>query len=73
MRQLNFKLVEKSVSAAEISQFDAAFLTGTSPKVLPVNSIGNKLFDTQLGALQKLMNSYDDRIETYIKKAKAEY
>ena len=73
LRQLNFQFVEESVSSNEIDQFHAAFLTGTSPKVLPVRSIGKRLFDTQLGALQKLMKSYDDRIETYIEKAKAEY
>jgi len=72
LRQLNFKLVEKSVSAVEISQFDAAFLTGTSPKVLPVNSIGKQVFNTQTVVLQKLMKSYDESIATYIEKAKSE-
>ena len=72
LRQLNFELVEKSVSAAEISQFDAAFLTGTSPKVLPIRLIGKLGFNTQVSVLQKLMESYDDKIYTYIEKAKAE-
>ncbi|MBV5315025.1 MAG: aminotransferase class IV [Prolixibacteraceae bacterium] len=72
LRQLNFELVEKSLSAAEISQFDAAFLTGTSPKVLPVRLIGKLGFNTQVSVLQKLMKSYDDKIYTYIEKAKAE-
>jgi branched-chain amino acid aminotransferase len=72
LRQLNFKLVEKSVSAAEISQFDAAFLTGTSPKVLPIRLIGKLRLNTQVLVLQKLMKSYDDKIDAYIEKEKAE-
>lgn len=72
LRQLNFELVEKAVSAAEISQFDAAFLTGTSPKVLPVSLIGKLRLNIQVLVLQKLMKSYDDKIDAYIEKAKAE-
>jgi len=66
LRQLNFQLVEESVSANEIDQFHAAFLTGTSPKVLPVRSIGNQVYNTQLPALKKLIDRYEEMILNYI-------
>ena len=40
LNELGFSIAEEAVLADQISQFDAAFLTGTSPKVLPIKSIG---------------------------------
>lgn len=72
LKNLNFQIVEQAVSKAEIGDFDSVFLTGTSPKVLPVRAIGEQEFNTQALVLQKLMKSYDEMIATYIEKAKAE-
>ncbi len=67
LRQLNFELVEESVSSNEIHQFHAAFLTGTSPKVLPVRSIGRQVFNTQLLVVTELINQYNSMIDNYVK------
>lgn len=72
LTELAFTIVEEAVLASEISTYDAVFLTGTSPKVLPVRSVGNHGFNTQLLVLQKLIRSYDDMIVKYIERAKAE-
>lgn len=66
LKKLEFQLIEKAVLADEISQFDAAFLTGTSPKVLPVRSIGKTQFKSNDWRLQKLMEKYDQEILEYI-------
>ncbi|HAQ18662.1 MAG TPA: aminotransferase class IV [Prolixibacteraceae bacterium] len=68
LKKLGFEVIEVAVAASEISQFEAAFLTGTSPKVLPIRSIGNQKFKTQLPSVQKLMNMYDQMIEEYLKR-----
>jgi branched-chain amino acid aminotransferase len=73
LNDLGFILVEEAVKASEINQFDGVFLTGTSPKVLPVRSIGNQIFTAKLSVVKKLMESYDERITQYILLAKTSY
>jgi branched-chain amino acid aminotransferase len=70
LRDLGFEVVEKSVSVKEIDQYDAMFLTGTSPKVLPVKSIGNLNYSNRLNCIKSLMNCYDNRIAQYIRSRK---
>jgi branched-chain amino acid aminotransferase len=66
LNYLGYETVEKCVEANEISRYDAVFLSGTSPKVLPVKSIGNQKFNTQLFFMNRLMKCYDNRIDNYI-------
>lgn len=61
---------EEAVEASRINEFDAAFLTGTSPKVLPIRSIGNQVYGGQPDGVRKLMSRYDQLIELYINKEK---
>jgi branched-chain amino acid aminotransferase len=63
---LGFCIIEQAVSKAEISEFDAVFLTGTSPKVLPARVIGKQMFDVQNNAVLRVMDSYDQLIRCYI-------
>ena len=67
---LKFPCMEKTINRNEITAYDAVFLTGTSPKVLPVSSIGNQKFETQNQAVQQLMKAYDAKIQSYIKNYK---
>ncbi len=53
---------------AELEQFDAACLTGTSPKVLPVSSIENYPFAADHPLMRKLIQLYDLEVEQYKKK-----
>ncbi len=66
LTELGYTIVEKAVLASEISTCDAAFLTGTSPKVLPVNSIGNLVFNAQHPSVNKLIDRYNEMILKYI-------
>jgi len=52
----------------ELGQFDAACLTGTSPKVLPVSTIENITFATDQPVMRTLMELYDLEVEQYKKK-----
>jgi branched-chain amino acid aminotransferase len=65
---LDFPIIEEAINASEIDQFDAVFLTGTSPKVLPVRSIGNLIYNTKLPQVTKLIAQYNLLIDLYIQR-----
>lgn len=67
LARLKLPCIEKTIDVDQTAVYDAVFLTGTSPKVLPVSSIGKQKFDPQHQALRLLMKAYDEEIETYIK------
>lgn len=66
LQELNFTVLEQAVSSAEIGQYDAVFLTGTSPKVLPVNCIDDHFFRVGNPMVEQLMSTYNSVIEHYI-------
>ena len=57
-KDLHFTVVEEAVSYPTLDEYDAAFLTGTSPLILPIRKLDNFLFDTDDPQLRKLMNTY---------------
>lgn len=67
---VEFKQIERS----ELADFDAAFISGTSPKVLPIRMIkdekaadGKVEYSTNDSTLRQIMKLYDDEIEDYLK------
>ena len=70
LNELGFSIAEEAVLADQIRQFDAAFLTGTSPKVLPIKSIGAQMFDVRNNAVVELMECYGIMIQDYIRNKK---
>lgn len=70
LAELNFPIIEEAIRADEISRVDAVFLTGTSPKVLPVQSIGNQIFSTQATPVKLLMERYNNLIDQYLQNEK---
>ena len=65
--ELDYAIIEEAVSASDAGEFDAVFLTGTSPKVLPVNSIDDNQFSVDHSCVTQLMAHYDLKIEAYLK------
>lgn len=49
-----------------LKDFSAAFITGTSPKVMPVRQIDDMIFDTNHPIILKLQKAYDKMIEAYL-------
>lgn len=70
LKVLGLEVVEEAVAAAEIGFFDAAFITGTSPKVLPVRLVGRQRFQVEASCVKKLMNAYDQLIVNYVRDVK---
>ena len=69
--QLNFEVREEVIPVSFLEEIDGLFLTGTSPKVLPIASIDNKNYDSSGNpAILALKKAYDDLINNYIAKSK---
>jgi branched-chain amino acid aminotransferase len=61
------KVVERNLKEIELPLSEGAFLTGTSPKVLPIRTIDNQTFKTDHPEIRELMTDYDLLIEQYIR------
>lgn len=59
---------ERKIETKEIAQFESLFLTGTSPKVLPIAAVQNHYYDVQNPILRKIMRLYDALIQDYSNK-----
>lgn len=59
-------LVTKDISLSEINGFEGAFLTGSSPKVLPIYAIADINFNPGLPLIKKMITLYDKEIREYI-------
>ena len=68
----NIKVVFQCVNADDLSQFDAVFMTGTSPRVLPFNCVGNHFFNVRLPLIEKLRQLYILKAEESIRLFKSE-
>lgn len=56
----------ESLPAEVLSVADAVFLTGTSPKVLPVSRVGEFSYDPGHPILRQLIRAYDEEIDLYL-------
>ncbi|MBL4938026.1 aminotransferase class IV family protein [Clostridium sp. YIM B02515] len=67
--EINF--FEKNVSFNQISDLDALFITGTSPKILPISKVDDFVFKSSTNIIvQSIMRHYNRIIEEYIKENK---
>jgi branched-chain amino acid aminotransferase len=66
-KQLDFTIVEERVKLKKLGEFSSAFLTGTTSRVLPVRSIGDKNFRTGIPLIQQIRDKYNEVIERVIK------
>lgn len=65
-KKLGCNVVEIDVLLDDLPGFQAAFITGTSPKFLPVNKINEIKFDPQNKIVQQLISDYETLIQKYI-------
>lgn len=62
----NINFLEKEISLKDLDTFEAAFLSGTSPKILPINRIDEILYNCDNELLRRLMRIYNLEIENYV-------
>jgi len=72
-RENNIIVKYEPVSADEFSEYDAVFMTGTSPMVLPFNQINNKYFNVNVPLVEKLRDLYVLKVEESIRHLRTEY
>lgn len=63
--QHGYKIEEQSIPLASIFDYDGAFLTNTSGKIMPIKTIDTQSFDTIHESISKLRTAYN----TYLEKA----
>lgn len=67
LRCENIKFVEKSMKAENIKNLDALFISGTSPKVLPINEVdGTKYKSSQNEMLLRISQIFEKEIKKNI-------
>jgi branched-chain amino acid aminotransferase len=62
-REKNIQVEYKNLKINDLQQVDSMFLTGTSPKILPISQTGMYKFDVAHPLLLKITNEYDKKIE----------
>jgi branched-chain amino acid aminotransferase len=58
---------EQEVWLKDLPAFEAAFITGTSPKILPLSQIEERKLNPQNSLMQKLRKQYDDLVMDYLR------
>lgn len=59
-------LSEEPIPLKQIDHYEALFISGTSPKILPIAKFGTRKFDPLHPTLVLLRQLYDQRIDQYI-------
>ena len=65
--KLGIKIKEVEYKYSDIDKLDGMFISGTSPKVLPIKSVNNINLDPNNGIIRKLSKEYDNDINEYMK------
>lgn len=58
----HFRVIEKTVSLTEAATMKSCFISGTSPKVLPVKQLDSVVFDVRDPILRAIMDAFDQLI-----------
>jgi branched-chain amino acid aminotransferase len=67
----DIEVVETPIALASIKEFSACFISGTSPKILPIHGIDDHCYNLENPLLQRIILLYNQEINTYIKTSKA--
>ena len=70
IHELHIPLEERKISLVELKDFDAAFVSGTSPKVLPIRQIESVQYNIGNSVIARLAQAYDTQIAEYIQSHK---
>lgn len=68
-RHFNIPLSFRKIPYHQLADFNEAFLTGTSPKILPIRQIDNFKFGISSQIIRKLMQAYERLIREEISRS----
>jgi branched-chain amino acid aminotransferase len=63
---IGYSVEERKIAKSELQEFDAAFISGTSPKILGIREIDSIVYTQNNNVLQQLAKKLDTLIEHYI-------
>lgn len=67
-KKIGITVTESKISYKNIEEYEALFITGTSPKVLPINSVDNVEFTSYSNNIVlEVMKAYNNTIVEYVK------
>ncbi|AWK50908.1 aminotransferase class IV [Clostridium beijerinckii] len=64
--KIGIKVKEVEYKYSDIDKLDGMFISGTSPKVLPISSVDNINLDPNNSIIRKLFKEYNNEINLYI-------
>ena len=67
-KKAGIKVIEEEFSFKDIDKLDGMFISGTSPKVLPINEVDNIKLNPQNEVIKQLSEIYNNEIEIYLAK-----
>lgn len=70
-REHHLDLQIRKIHQGDLNNFGTAFLSGTTPKILPVKRIDNITFSVENRLMAFLMQAYNDKINQYINNRKS--
>ena len=65
-KEIGVKVVEEDFNYLGINDIDSMFISGTSPKILPIRRVEEKELNVNNKILRKLMSSFNNKIKKYI-------
>ena len=65
--KLGIKIKEVEYKYSDIDKLDGMFISGTSPKILPIKEVNDISLNPNNNIIRKLMIEYDNEINEYIK------
>ncbi len=67
-RSLGIEIIEKPTPVSVLGDMEGVFMTGTSPKILPISSINDMSFNSaENPVIKALMKAYDEMVAEYVK------
>lgn len=73
-RSLGIEVIEVSIHKSFLEKCDGLFITGTSPKVLPISKVDEfKYASSKNETILAIMNAYDSLIADYIEKLERDF
>ncbi|PJI09809.1 MULTISPECIES: aminotransferase class IV [Clostridium] len=67
-KNCGLEVLDKRINYKDINKLDGLFISGTSPKVLPICEVDEMKFDSQkVQTIKRIRKGYDEYIEKYIR------
>jgi len=66
-KRLKIEVEEIEYKYLDICELDGMFISGTSPKVLPIKQVNDISLDVNNSIIRKLMIEYDNEVSKYIR------